>query len=54
MDPINVTEIVTTAMTSVSNDIMTTLASVAPIALGIFGSLMALRYGKKFFKVLAG
>ncbi len=53
MGETTIVEIVTTALTSVSGDIMDTLAAVAPIALSIAGAFLAIRYGMRFFKAIS-
>lgn len=53
MGETTVVEIITTGLTAVSNDIMAALAAVAPIALGIAGAFLAIRYGMRFFKAIS-
>ncbi|MEW9097381.1 MAG: hypothetical protein AB2417_20095 [Clostridiaceae bacterium] len=42
------------ALTATAGQITGTITAVAPIALGIFGTFMVWKYGKKFFKSLLG
>lgn len=44
---------VVAAMSTLAGDIMSTLASIAPVAIGIFGIFLAWRYGKKIFNIVA-
>ena len=46
-------EDVTTALTSVANDITGVLGAIAPIGLGIVGVFLVWRYGMRFFKSLS-
>lgn len=45
---------VTAAVTSMTDDVVATLAAVAPIAIGIFAAFLAWKYGKQMFKSVAG
>lgn len=47
------TSAVTTAMTTVANDVMGIAGDVAPLAAGVFGILIAWRIGKKIFSSVA-
>lgn len=49
----DVTGMLTTSFTSVSADMMSTITAIVPIALGIVGAVMAIRFGVKFFRGLA-
>lgn len=42
-----------TSAESVKTDVMSFVAIALPIGLGIFGTFMAIRLGKKFFKSVA-
>ncbi len=42
-----------TALTTIQGDVMGMVTTAIPIALGLFGVGMALRYGKRFFASLA-
>lgn len=44
---------VTGAMTTISDNIMATMAAVGPIAIVIFGVFLAWRFGKKIFRTVA-
>jgi len=44
---------VTTAFTSAGDNIVATIESVAPFAIGIFLAVMGFKYGKKIFKIVA-
>lgn len=45
---------VVTALTSVGEQITSNMGSVAPIALGIVGALMVIKFGIRTFKSIAG
>lgn len=45
---------VAAALSDVAADIMTQLGSILPIALGIFGAVLAVTFGIKFFKKITG
>ena len=49
----DVSGMLTTSFTSVAGDMMSTITAVVPIALGIVGAVMAIRFGVKFFRGLA-
>lgn len=44
---------VVTSMTSLKDDLVATLQSVAPLAIGIMAIFLAWRYGKRLFKTVA-
>lgn len=44
---------VISALESINGDLMATLSSVAPIAIGIMGIFLAWQYGKRLFKSVA-
>lgn len=43
----------TEALTTVKTDVLAGLASVAPVAITIFGAFLVWKFGKKFFNSLA-
>lgn len=49
-----VREALTTALTSVGNDMTGVITDVLPIALGICGAVMVIVFGVKIFKKLTG
>ena len=44
---------ISTAFTTVRTDIMSAITTVLPIALGIMGTVIAIRFATKFFKGIA-
>ena len=46
----NVADVLTTAFTSVVGTINTALAAVVPVALGVVGTVIAVKFGIRFFK----
>lgn len=44
---------VTAAFTGMGDDIVATLGTVAPFAVGIMACILGFKYGKKIFKVIA-
>lgn len=42
-----------TGFTTTAADIMGLLALIIPVAIGVWGAYMAIRYGKKSFKIVA-
>lgn len=40
-------------MTDISGDVLGILAIVVPVALGIFGAFLAVKYAKKFFSSIS-
>lgn len=47
------TTAITDALTAIKDDALSTIAAVAPIAIGIMGAFLVWRYGVKFFKTLS-
>lgn len=45
---------VVAGLTAIATDITGTITAVAPVALGVFGTFMVWKLGKKFFKALLG
>lgn len=43
-------ESITASLTTIANDITSTIGAIAPIAMGVAGLFLAWRYGMKFFK----
>lgn len=46
-------EAVVTALEKVATDITSTIAAIAPVALGIAGTFLVWRYGMRFFKSIS-
>lgn len=44
---------VTTAFTSMGDNIVATMGTVAPFAVGIMACILGFKYGKKIFKIIA-
>jgi len=53
-DNSSATAAMNTAFTSIAGDITATMTSVLPIALGIVGMIIVIRFGIKWFKSLVG
>lgn len=44
---------ISTSLQAISSDVLATMASVAPVAIGIFGAVFCWRKGVQFFKGVA-
>lgn len=44
---------VTTAFTGMGDDIVATIGTVAPFAVGVMACILGFKYGKKLFKIIA-
>lgn len=44
-----VSEALATGLTTTASDIMSAVATILPIGLGVFGAFLVVKYGKKFF-----
>lgn len=47
-----VSDALTTALSSTAGELASIIAVILPIGLGVFSSLLCVRYGKNFFKAL--
>ena len=43
-------EAISQSISTIANDITTTIGKIAPVAMGVVGLFLAWRYGMKFFK----
>lgn len=50
---VDINSMLTTSMTTVQGDMLSTIQSLTPIALVVVGAVMAVRFGVKFFRGLA-
>ena len=53
-DPVDVTTTLTSSFQTVVDNIMTTIGGILPVALGLLGLSMAIMFGIKWFKKIAG
>lgn len=53
MEPVSIATGVSEALRTVVTDTIATMSAVAPIAITIFGTMLAWRYGMRFFKSLS-
>ena len=51
---VDMSEVVTTGLTSVANNMTSVIASIVPVALGLVGSVMVVTFGIRLFRRLTG